>query len=60
MPGRTESNWLGETLTPVLGQTGSGHPAAFMIADAVRYMSVHSRKQPDPHGHNGTSTGEKQ
>jgi len=23
------------------------HPAGFMIADAVRYMSVHSWKQPD-------------
>ena len=23
--------------------------------DAVRYMSVHSWKQPDPHGHSGTS-----
>jgi len=27
----------------------------FMIADAVRYMSVHSRKQPDSHGRSGTS-----
>jgi hypothetical protein len=26
-----------------------------MIADAVRYMSVHSWKQPDSHGHSGTS-----
>jgi hypothetical protein len=27
-----------------------------MIADAVRYMSVHSRKQPDSHGRSGTTT----
>jgi hypothetical protein len=27
---------------------------AFMIADPVRYMSVHSWKQPDPHGRRGT------
>ena len=33
----------------------AGHPAGFMTADAVRYMSVHSWKQPDSHGHNGTS-----
>ena len=25
-----------------------------MIADAVRYMSVHSRKQPDSDGRGGT------
>ena len=31
-----------------------------MIADAVRYMSVHSWKQPDSHGHSGTSPGQKQ
>jgi hypothetical protein len=28
--------------------------------DAVRYMSVHSWKQPDSHGHNGTSSSQKQ
>ena len=27
-----------------------------MIADAVRYMSVHSWKQPDSFGRNGTTT----
>jgi hypothetical protein len=27
---------------------------AFMIADAVRYMSVHSWKQPDSNGRSGT------
>ena len=32
------------------------HPAGSMIADAVRLMSVHSRKQPDSHGRNGTTT----
>jgi hypothetical protein len=31
------------------------HQTGAMIADAVRYMSVHSRKQPDSHGHSGTS-----
>jgi hypothetical protein len=31
-----------------------------MIADAVRYMSVHSWKQPDSHGHSGTSQPKKQ
>jgi hypothetical protein len=31
-----------------------------MIADAVRYMSVHSRKQPDSHGRSGTSQLQKQ
>ena len=31
-----------------------------MIADAVRYMSVHSRKQPDADGHGGTSQPNKQ
>ena len=30
------------------------HRAGSMIADAVRYMSVHSWKQPDSHGHSGT------
>ena len=33
------------------------HPTGLMIADAVRYMSVHSRKQPDSHGLSGTSPG---
>jgi len=28
--------------------------------DDVRYMSVHSRKQPDSHGHSGTPMGPKQ
>ena len=31
------------------------HRAGFRIADAVRYMSVHSWKQPDSQGHGGTS-----
>ena len=31
------------------------HPTGFMIADTVRYMSVHSWKQPDFHGHSGTT-----
>ena len=31
-----------------------------MTADAVRYMSVHSWKQPDSHGHSGTSQGQTQ
>src|ERR1039458_8093212 len=31
----------------------------FMIADAVRYMSVHSWTQWDSHGLSGTSSGQK-
>jgi hypothetical protein len=43
------------------GRSAHGdHPTGFMIADAVRYMSVHSWKQPDSHGHSGTSAGQKQ
>ena len=38
----------------------TGHRTGFMIADAVRYMSVHSRKHPDSHGRNGTSQPRKQ
>ena len=34
--------------------------AGFMIADAVRYMSVHSWKQPDSHGRSGTPQRQKQ
>ena len=40
--------------------TTTTHPTGPMIADAVRYMSVHSWKQPDSHGHSGTSPGQKQ
>ena len=36
------------------------HRAGFMIADAVRYMSVHSWKQPDSHGRSGTPQRQKQ
>jgi hypothetical protein len=36
------------------------HQAGSMIADAVRYMSVHSWKQPDSQGHSGTSQPRKQ
>ena len=36
------------------------HRAGFRIADAVRYMSVHSWKQPDSQGHGGTSQPRKQ
>jgi hypothetical protein len=38
----------------------AAHPAGLMIADAVRYMSVHSWNQPDSHGHSGTSPGQNQ
>jgi hypothetical protein len=31
-----------------------------MIADPVRYMSVHNRKQPDSHGRSWTSPGQKE
>ncbi len=40
--------------------TTTTHPTRPMIADAVRYMSVHSWKQPDSHGHSGTSPGQKE
>jgi hypothetical protein len=33
----------------------AGHLTGLMNADAVRYMSVHSWKQPDSHGRSGTS-----
>jgi hypothetical protein len=44
------------------GATGgtSGSADRWSIPDAVRYMSVHSRKQPDSHGHSGTSMGPRQ
>jgi hypothetical protein len=38
----------------------SGSADRWSIPDAVRYMSVHSRKQPDSHGHSGTSMGPRQ
>ena len=47
----------------LLGPSGpptATYPTGFMIADAVRYMSVHSWKQPDSHGHSGTSPGQKE
>jgi hypothetical protein len=34
-------------------------PAALVVADAVRYMSVHSWKQPDSDEHSGTPQGPK-
>jgi hypothetical protein len=40
---------LGATILPA-----SAAPDRFMIAHAVRYMSVHSRKQPDSDGRTGT------
>jgi hypothetical protein len=39
------------------GQEGSAGRLSGL--DAVRYMSVHSWKQPDLHGHSGTSSGQK-
>ena len=38
----------------------SGSAGRWSGPDAVRYMSVHSWKQPDSHGHSGTSPGTKQ
>ena len=35
---------------------GTGKTGAVMIADAVRYMSVDSRKQPDSEGRDRTTT----
>jgi hypothetical protein len=35
---------------------GTGETGAVMIADAVRYMSVDSRKQPDSRRRSGTTT----
>ena len=40
--------------------SGTRHRTGSMIADAVRYMSVHSWKQPDSHGRSGTSPPQKQ
>jgi hypothetical protein len=37
------------------GQAGSTH--RMPSPDAVRYMSVHSRKQPGSDGHSGASSG---
>jgi len=46
---------------PRPGRSAQMRPqAGSMIADAVRYMSVHSWKQPDSHGHSGTSQPKKQ
>ena len=41
--------------TPAQPGGTSGSADRWSIPDAVRYMSVHSRKQPDSHGHSGTS-----
>jgi len=38
----------------------SGAASRWSGPDAVRYMSVHSWKQPDSHGRSGTSWGRKQ
>src|SRR5260370_38217239 len=51
---------FGEPPAPTAGPERSDradHPTRLMIADAVRYMSVHSWKQPDSHGRSGTSPG---
>jgi|HubBroStandDraft_4_1064222.scaffolds.fasta_scaffold865691_1 hypothetical protein len=55
-PSNSRSKRSGEPLLRLLAD----HPAGFMIADAVRYMSVHSWNQPDSHGLNGTSQPQKQ
>jgi hypothetical protein len=55
-PSNSRSKRSGEPLLRLLAD----HPAGFMIADAVRYMSVHSWKQPDSHRHSGTSQRQKQ
>jgi hypothetical protein len=60
MPPNPGSKRSGEPRLPPSrpGRSARGdHPARFMIADAVRYMSVHSRKQPDSHGHSRTPPG---
>ena len=44
----------------LLVQSDPATRTGFMIAVAVRYMSVHSWKQPDSHGHSGTSQPRKQ
>src|ERR1017187_3304467 len=46
-------------LAPDAPTTPATRPG-LMIADAVRYMSVHSWTQPDSHGLSGTSSGKKQ
>ena len=47
---------------PITGAVGETHGTAARSSgpDAVRYMSVHSWKQPDSHGHSGTSQGPEQ
>src|SRR5450755_4532369 len=44
----------------LLVQSDPASRTGFMIADAVRYMSVHSWTQRDSHGLSGTSSGPKQ
>ena len=57
---RTGSKRFGEPLPPLPRPERSDHATGLMIADAVRYMSVHSWTQWDSHGLSGTSPGQKQ
>jgi hypothetical protein len=62
-PSKSRSKRFGEPRLPPSRPEPSAHadhPTGFMIADAVRYMSVHSWKQPDSHGHRGIPPGLKQ
>ena len=52
-PAGPGSKRSGGPLASSTGPQPSGPQPAFMIADAVRYMSVHSRKQPDSDGRSG-------
>jgi hypothetical protein len=55
-----ESERFGEPLPPLPRPERSDHATGLMIADAVRYMSVHSWTQWDSHRLSGTSSGQKQ
>ena len=62
-PSKSRRKRFNEPLPPPLRPeqgTHADHPTPYMSADPVRYMSVHSRKQPDSHGHSGTSQPQKQ
>ena len=57
---KSRSKRFGEPLPPLPRPERSDHATGLMIADAVRYMSVHSWTQWDSHGLSGTSPGQKQ
>ena len=54
---KSRSKRFGEPSAPAAGPEWADHATGLMIADAVRYMSVHSWTQWDSHGLSGTSPG---